>query len=87
MPQNSKYEIQKRRAEVSELYLSGIPQFRIAGKVGCSPSQVSRDLKALMKQWQQQSVMDIGQAKSRELAKIDLAEQRAWEGWETSRFP
>jgi len=84
MPQNRKKVIEKRRAEVAEYYLKGVPQFKIAERLGVSKSQITRDLKKLSEGWQKSAMDDMSKIKARELAKLDVIEQEAWEAWRRS---
>ncbi len=82
MPQNNKYEIQSRREKVAEMYLQGIPQHEIGHELGVSQGQVSKDLQFMSKKWKESSIENTGKIIARELAKINKAEQRAWEAVE-----
>ena len=77
--------IAERRKEVARMYLSGHPQIEIAQKVGVSQRQVSGDLKRLRQAWQQSALVDIDEAKARELAKLDRLENECWLAWEASK--
>jgi hypothetical protein len=84
MSQNSKFEISKRRQQVAEYRLQGMANFEIAELVHVSPSQISRDLKCISKEWAKERIEDINQIKEKELHKLDLIEKRAWKSWERS---
>ena len=77
-------EIAKRRQLVADLYLSGMVQALIAERLGCSQPTVHRDLKALQKAWLESALIDIDEAKARELAKVDKLEREYWTAWERS---
>jgi len=77
----SKIQREKDRETVARLYLRGVSQMDIAAEVGVNQSTVSRDLKALQKAWRESSLIDINEAKQRELAKIDELERTYWEAW------
>lgn len=84
MPQNSKHRINERRARVAELYLEGNSQLEIAKNLSVNQSQVSRDLKILSKQWQQESLEAIDNIKARDLAKLSHLERIYHDGWNRS---
>lgn len=84
MPQNSKHHINERRAKIAELYLEGHYQQEIAKKLGVNQSQVSRDLKALSKQWQQESIESIDKIRAHDLAKLTHLERTYHDGWNRS---
>jgi hypothetical protein len=66
------------------MYLRGEPQWKIAQHFGVHPGQISRDLRAIQKQWQEKALFNHDQVKARELAKLDEIEHKAWLAWERS---
>lgn len=76
--------IDARRREVGRLYLSGKTQPEIAKEYGTNQATISRDLKALRQAWLASALVDINEAKSKELAKIDVLELEYWEAWRRS---
>ena len=84
MPQNSKHHINERRAKIAELSHEGYYQQEIAKKLSVNQSQVSRDLKALSQQWQQESIEAIDKIKARDLAKLAHLERTFHDGWNRS---
>ncbi len=85
MPKNNKHIISERRRTVASLYLRGASQLHIAQEVGVNQSQISRDLKFLNEKWRESSLIDINEAKMKELAKIGQLEQEYWTAWEKSK--
>lgn len=81
---NSKASREKRREQVARLYLLGKTQHEIADTVGCSQKTVSNDLAVLRDRWRESALVDVNEAKQRELAKIDLLERTYWQAWEDS---
>ena len=73
--------------EISHLYLQGITQAEIGHRLGVTQPQISYDLKVLRKRWLQSSVVNINEAKARELARVDHLECEYWEAWEKSKNP
>ena len=73
------------RRRVAALYLQGRYQVDIAAELGIDQSTVSRDLKAIRKEWRASSVRDFDEARAQELAKIDELEREAWAAWERSK--
>jgi len=57
----------------------------IAKKVKVSESQVSRDLKAITRDWQQSALQDISERKARDLAELAQIRRELWEAWTTSK--
>lgn len=78
-------QIARDRRRIADLYLRGALQSAIAAEVGVDQSTVSRDLKALHEEWLQSTLVDINEAKARELAKIDALEREYWAAWVRSQ--
>jgi predicted transcriptional regulator len=76
-----------RRHFVAERYLKGATQYEIASEFGVSQAQISMDLSTIREAWLQSSIRDFDEAKSEQLAKIDVIEAEAWQAWERSRQP
>ena len=77
-------QIAKDRKRIGEMYLQGKLQADIGKELGLNQSTISRDLKALHKDWLASALMDFNKAKSHELAKLDLLEVTYWEAWARS---
>ena len=84
MSMNKGKIILERRARVTEMYLQGVPQFKIAEALGVSKGQISQDLKKLSQAWKQSAIIDMDEIKQKELSKVDLVEKNAWEAWHRS---
>jgi hypothetical protein len=76
--------VEQRRTTVARLYLQQRTQAEIASAVRVNQGTVSRDLKAIQVEWQQQRLDDFARGKLRELARIDQLEREYWEAWERS---
>lgn len=79
--QRSVAQIARDRRNIADLYLQGWLQADIAKKVKINQSTVSRDLKALHKEWLKDSRLDFDKAKAREIAKIDNLEREYHAAW------
>ena len=66
------------------MYLQGITQAEIGQRLGVSQPQISYDLRVLRNRWLQSSIVNINEAKARELARVDHLEREYWEAWERS---
>lgn len=75
------FRILSRRTKVAKLYLLGKTQYEIAKEVRCSQGTVGNDLAALREEWLASALLDFGEAKARELARIDNLEAEAWDAW------
>lgn len=80
-------KVARRRQQIGELVLQGMPQLAIADELGVSQATVCRDIKALHKEWQQSGIRNFDQAAAVELKKLERLERMAWEAWERSRQP
>jgi hypothetical protein len=76
-----KAEMLRDRKQIAAMYLRGELQIDIAEELGLTPMMVSRDIKALHKEWLQSSILDYNTLKSNELAKIDHLEITYWGAW------
>ena len=85
MARRSAAQREKDLERTAELYLRGVYQSVIAAELGVTQGTVSNDLKALYKRWQASALVDIDEAKSRELARIDELERTYWTEWEASK--
>ena len=72
------------RRRASDLYLQGWLQVDIAKELSIDQATVSRDLKAIQKEWLKSALIDFNEAKARELAKVDKLERTYWAAWERS---
>ena len=94
-PKRTPFQIERDRRDVADLYLKGWIQARIAEDLDKSDdrdyeftrSMVGYDLRALQKAWQKSALVNIDQAKAKELAKVDRLEREYWNAWERSCAP
>jgi len=91
-PKRTAFQIERDRRDIADLYLQGWTQARIAEDLDKSDdrdyeftrSMVGYDLRALQKAWQKSALVNIDQAKAKELAKVDRLEREYWSAWERS---
>jgi hypothetical protein len=62
-----------------------LTQAEIGEKLGMTRQMVGYDLQALQREWLKAGLMDLTEAKARELAKIDELERTYWDAWEQSK--
>ena len=84
-PKRSKYQINKDRHTVGELYLKGVYQSVIAEQLGLTQQQISYDLKMNQKTWAKNTALSLDEHKIKELAKNDNLERVAWADYERSK--
>ena len=84
-PKRTEFEREAQLVEIKDLYLRGETQMSIAAKFGLSQSQISRDITTLHRRWRESSLVDINEAKQRELERIDTLEREYWQAWEASK--
>lgn len=76
---------------INTRYLQGWSQQRIADVLNTerpydiTRQTVSNDLKELRQRWAQSTVIDLDEAKGKELARIDQLEREYWEQYEASK--
>lgn len=66
------------------LYLTGKRQAEIAAQLGVDQTQISYDLKVIQKRWRESMLVNINEAKHKELARIDELERTYWQAWRRS---
>lgn len=69
---------------IAALYLRGKRQSDIAAELRLSQMVISRDLSEIHKRWRESSMVNINEAKHRELARIDELERTYWTAWAAS---
>ena len=74
-------QLARDRRREAELYLQGWLQVDIGEELGIDHSTVSRDLKAIQADWLKSALIDFGEAKAREIAKIDALERTYHQAW------
>lgn len=72
---------------IAELTLRGVKQSIIAARLGLSQQAISRDLKDVRKKWLERANINYDANVSEQIAKLDLLEEKYWEGWESSKQP
>jgi len=83
-PKRTPDQRERDLVEIARRYLMQESQGAIGQSLGLTQQQISLDLKEIRKRWIASSIRDFDEAKSIELAKIDLVEAEAWKGWESS---
>lgn len=81
-PNRRKHEVEMeaRRRKVAAILLSGVSDQRtIADQLGVDRSTISRDIKAIEKQWQESAVQDIAAAKGKDLQRTERLIQALWQ--------
>ncbi|WP_162055040.1 hypothetical protein [Pontibacter pamirensis] len=84
--------VERDRNIVAEYYIKGYSTRSIAKLIGetvgngytVTHNTVSKDIRALLKQWSADRINDIDQRKTIELEKLDKLERTYWEAWEKS---
>ena len=84
-PKRTEFEREAQLSEIKDCYLRGETQMSIAAKFNLSQSQISRDLSTIQRRWRESSLVDINEARQRELDRIDVLEREYWGAWQDSR--
>ena len=85
-------QIDHDRREIARYYLRGRTQKEIANIINGDPERdytltrqmISYDLGKIREAWRESSLVDMNEAKQRELQKIDMLELEYWQAWEDS---
>lgn len=73
------------RTIIAEMTLKGKNQYQIAEVVGISREQVSRDMKKVRRDWAEKRDQDTTKHIAKELAKLDLVIEKAWDEFDASK--
>ena len=85
MPHRTNDQKLHDRAILAEKYLQGHRIADIAPELGISVAQVYVDLQIIREQWAASAILNLNEAKNRELARIDLIEKELWVDFYQSR--
>ena len=77
----------ERRQRVAELYIQGWTQTKIAAELNVTQGTISKDLKALQREWRESRIRDFDAARELELQRLDRLEREAWAAWLRSQEP
>lgn len=86
-PKRTQFQRERDYLEIARLYLHGKTQEEIGAEVNLDQGQVCRDLAVIRGRWQKSAVMDMNEAKNRELGRIDELERTYWQAWQDSKQP
>ena len=84
-PKRTKFQREAHLVEIKDAYLRGDTQMSIAERLGLSQAQISIDLATIQRRWRESSLVDVNEAKQRELERIDVLEREYWQAWEASK--
>jgi len=86
----TKGERERDLVEEAKLYFQGQTQQQIADAINASRPYnltnraIGHDLRQLRRQWHEESMVDIGQVKARDLAELRTVQSEAWRAWYAS---
>lgn len=83
-PARSAAQIARDRVIIARMYLQQSTQMEIAQKLELDQATISRDLQDIQEEWRKSTLIDMNEAKQRELARIDQLEREAWDAWQRS---
>lgn len=84
-PKRTAFERENDYERITGYYLKGWRQVDIAEELGLSQQQISIDLRTIQKRWRENTTLDLDEAKSKELARLDELEREYWQAWESSK--
>lgn len=84
-PKRDKFQREYDYERIISYYLKGWRQVDIAAELGLSQQQVSKDLASIQRRWRSDTAINLDEAKSKEIARIDELEREYWAAWESSK--
>lgn len=86
MARRTRRQREKDLAELAKRYLlGGEDQAEIAEDFGVTQGTISNDLKELEHRWQASSLVDVDEARKREIAHINALQREYWQAWLRSK--
>lgn len=73
--------IERRRIRVAGFLLKGLRNCEIAIALKVSDAVITQDIKAIRADWRQVRLQTYNHWLEQELAKLEMLEREAWEGW------
>ena len=80
-PKRTAFERERDLERITSLYLTGKTQQAIADEIGVSREQIKYDLLTIKRRWRESTLIDINEAKHRELDRLDELERTYWDAW------
>lgn len=86
MAANTRTAMERQRDLVTtlNLYLRGLSQYEIAAQIGVSREQIKYDLADIRAEWAANRTLNMDEAKTVELARIDHLERTYWDAYDRS---
>ena len=84
-PKRTAIQRERDRSTISELYLRGWTQLKIAEFLELSQSQVSRELSKIKARWQAEATQNYGLLIAEQLHRLSMLESESWQAWERSQ--
>lgn len=78
---------EQRLVAVASKYLNGVPAGLIAVQLGISKPRINYMIRVLQERWRHSSLMDMADARMKELARIDEVERLAYSEYMRSKKP
>lgn len=78
-------EVKQRRVKVSELMLRRLPQIEMASLLDVSQATISKDVRAILQEYEDAIPRNVNRVKGRELAALDQMELQACVEFERTR--
>jgi len=78
-------DLMKRRDIVRKLYIQGNPVSAIAKILGSPLTCIKDDIAKIQSDWREAGTIEWSEHVDRQLARLDMLEQQAWNAWESSQ--
>jgi hypothetical protein len=83
-PKRTPIQRESDLVRIAKMYLEQMTQREIAAELGISQRVVHRDLAEVRRRWRESSIIDMNEARVRELARVDQLERMYRDGYERS---
>src|SRR5205085_11336695 len=83
----SRGQVLADRAVMAEKWARGWTQYAIAQELGLTREQVAYDMRQVFKEWRKSAIIDLNDAKMKQLHRYEVILKETWVAWENSKRP
>lgn len=77
-------QIEADRSKIAHWWLEKVTQGEMAKRLGITQQMISKEIKKLRREWQENSLADVGQRIGERVASLEHVKREAWRGWHRS---